>query len=252
MDDIWTWNNLLAFFTLTCLEIVLGIDNIIFIAILSGKAKPEDRVRLRRLGLTLAMGTRILFLISIFWIMKLDQPFYTLPLFGVPLSGKSLILLVGGLFLIFKATREIHEKVESSSSIDPRAEEASRKHASFGSLLGQILALDIVFSIDSVITAVGMADSITVMVAAVIVSVIVMLLYSGWVVRIVERHPSIKMLALSFLLLIGMTLMAEGAGAHVSKGYIYFAMGFSLFVEMLNLRTSRKPTAVAAPPTVVS
>ena len=218
-----------ALATLTLLETVLGIDNIIFISILAGKLPPEQQPRARRLGLLLAMGTRILLLMSLAWVVRL-----TAPLFGVlghEISGRDLILIVGGLFLLAKSTFEIHDKLEGSEH-----GRSGRAAASFGAVLVQIAVLDIVFSLDSVITAVGMARELAVMVLAVVISILIMMIFAGAISAFVDRHPTIKMLALSFLLLIGMSLVAEGLDFHVPKGYIYFAMGFSVFVEMLNLR----------------
>jgi predicted tellurium resistance membrane protein TerC len=221
----------IGFMTLTVLEIVLGIDNIVFISILAGKLPAHQQARARTIGLALAMITRILLLLSLAWIMRLTAPLFEA--FGHEISGRDLILICGGLFLVAKSTREIHHKLEGEDRTEVGA------HPSFRSVIIQILLLDIVFSLDSVITAVGMVDEVGVMIAAVIVAVGVMLISAGPIGRFVERHPTVKMLALSFLLLIGVTLMAEGFEQHVSKGYIYFAMGFSVFVEMLNLRMKR-------------
>lgn len=226
--DAW-----IALLTLTALEIVLGIDNIIFITILAGKLPPKDQERAARLGLGAAMFMRILLLLSISWIMGLTAPIFSL--FGTDLSGRDLILLIGGMFLLWKATREIHEKVEGEEHYD----EAPAK-VTFGSVILQIMLLDIVFSLDSVITAVGMADHIGVMITAVVVSVGIMMFAARPVGDFVQRHPTVKMLALSFLILIGVNLMAEGWHFHIPKGYVYFAMAFSVFVEMLNLRVSKK------------
>lgn len=222
----------IAFLTLTLLEIVLGIDNIVFISILAGKLPPEQQQRARTLGLALAMGTRILLLLALAWLVRLTAPMFEL--MGHGFSGRDLILIVGGLFLVAKSTREIHHKLEGEDRTEVGAA------PSFRSVIVQILLLDIVFSLDSVITAVGMVDEVAVMIAAVVVAVGVMMVSAGTIGRFVDRHPTVKMLALSFLLLIGFTLMAEGFGQHVAKGYIYFAMGFSVFVEMLNLRLQRK------------
>jgi predicted tellurium resistance membrane protein TerC len=224
----------IAFFTLTMLEIVLGIDNIVFISILAGKLPKEQQAKARTIGLALAMITRILLLLSLAWIMRLTAPLFEV--FDHEISGRDLILILGGLFLVAKSTREIHHKLEG----DDRTE--VRGYPSFRSVIIQILLLDIVFSLDSVITAVGMVKEVGVMIAAVIVAVGVMLISAGSIGRFVERHPTVKMLALSFLLLIGVTLIAEGFEQHISKGYIYFAMGFSVFVEMLNLRLKRGGT----------
>lgn len=225
-----TWISLV---TLTVLEIVLGIDNVVFIAILSGKLPPEQREKARRLGLSLALITRILLLLSITWIMGLKAELFRL--FNHGFSGRDLILLVGGLFLIAKATKEIHEKLEGEDG------HVSRKIApTFASVITQILLLDVVFSLDSVITAVGMARQVGVMIAAVVIAVGFMLAFSASISRFIERHPTLKMLALSFLLLIGVVLVADGLGQHINKGYIYFAMAFSVFVEALNLRVRPK------------
>jgi predicted tellurium resistance membrane protein TerC len=222
--DIWV-----ALFTLTALEIVLGIDNVIFISILAGKLPAHQRDRARLVGLSLAMLMRIALLLSINWIAGLTDDWFTL--IGHGFSGRDLILLGGGLFLIGKSTFEIHDKLEGAESHG-----TTRAAASFTSVIIQILLLDIVFSLDSVITAVGMAEDIEVMIAAVMIAVGVMLFASGPISAFVDTHPTVKMLALSFLLLIGMSLVGEGWGAHISKGYIYAAMGFSVFVEALNLR----------------
>lgn len=226
--EIW-----IALVTLTVLEIVLGIDNIIFISILAGKLPPAQQGRARTIGLVLAMILRILLLLSITWIMRLTAPLFAV--LGHPVSGRDLILLAGGLFLIWKSTHEIHEKLEG--------EEGRRNvigQVTFASVITQIALLDIVFSLDSVITAVGMARQVGVMVAAIVIAVGVMLVAAESVSGFVERHPTVKMLALSFLLLIGVTLLADGLGQHIPKGYVYFAMGFSVFVEMLNLRARAK------------
>jgi predicted tellurium resistance membrane protein TerC len=222
----------IALATLTVLEIVLGIDNIVFISILAGKLKPEERGRARKLGLALAMGTRILLLLSITWVMGLTAPLFTA--FGKEISGRDLILLLGGLFLIAKSTHEIHDKLEG-----PDRHGGTKAAASFGAVLVQIALLDIVFSLDSVITAVGMAEHVGVMIIAVVLAVAVMLFSAAPISNFVERHPTVKMLALSFLLLIGMSLIGEGLDQHIPKGYIYFAMGFSIFVEMINLRVRK-------------
>jgi len=230
MTDPQAW---IALLTLTVLEIVLGIDNIIFISILVGKLPEKQQPKARRLGLFLAMFLRIGLLASIAWMAKLTAPLFTV--LGQGISGRDLILLTGGVFLLFKATREIHDRLEGE-------EEGAnaRAVASFTAVIIQILLLDIVFSLDSVITAVGMADHLPVMIAAVVIAVGVMMFAAGPISNFVSRHPTIKMLALSFLLLIGMSLIAEGLGRHIPKGYIYFAMAFSVFVEMLNLRSSKK------------
>ena len=229
-----TAENALALVTLTALEIVLGIDNIVFIAILVDKLEASKRKSARTIGLALAMITRILLLLSISWMMGLTEPWFTFTPFNLDheISGRDLILLAGGLFLIGKATFEIHDKLEAHGEHGI----TQRRAASYASVIVQILLLDIVFSLDSVITAVGMAKEIAVMIAAVIIAVLVMLVFAGTVSRFVERHPTLKMLALSFLLMIGVMLTAEAFHVHVPKGYVYFAMGFSVLVEMLNLR----------------
>jgi predicted tellurium resistance membrane protein TerC len=219
----------IALATLTFLEIVLGVDNIIFISILSGKLPAEQQPKARRLGLLGAMVTRVLLLFSLAWIIKLTAPWFSI--LGHELSGRDLILLGGGLFLIGKSTFEIHEKLEGDEEHG-----SARAAASFGSVIVQIMLLDIVFSLDSVITAVGMVDELWVMIAAVMIAVGIMMASAETISAFVHQHPTVKMLALSFLLLIGMSLILEGFDHHVPKGYIYFAMGFSVFVEMINLR----------------
>ena len=223
-----------ALVTLTLLEIILGIDNIIFIAILVTRLPRDLRDRARVLGLALAMITRILLLVSIFWIMKLTTPLFSV--FGVEFSGKDLILIGGGLFLIWKSTREIHAQTQG----EEQGDFDSNKKASFAGILIQIAILDIVFSLDSVITAVGMAKDLQVMILAVIIAVLVMMLASKYIAHFVDENPSIKVLALAFLILVGMTLIAEGWDLHISKGYIYFAMAFSLVVEGINIYISKK------------
>jgi predicted tellurium resistance membrane protein TerC len=235
ITGLFTVENLIALLTLTALEIVLGIDNIVFIAILTGKLPRERQGRARTIGLILAMGTRILLLLAISWMAQLTSPLFTLINHGV--SGRDIIMLVGGLFLIAKSTYEIHHQIEG-----PETEKALKKStASFKAVIIQIIAIDLVFSLDSVITAVGMAQHKTVMIMAVIAAVGVMLFASKPISDFVHHHPTMKMLALSFLLLIGVMLVADGMGQHVSKGYIYFAMAFSLVVELLNIRM-RKTT----------
>jgi predicted tellurium resistance membrane protein TerC len=229
MDAFLTADGLIALVTLTLLEVVLGIDNVIFISILAGKLKPEERERARRVGLMGAMGMRILLLMSIAWIVRLTAPFFTV--FGHAFSGRDLILTIGGLFLIYKATHEIHDKLEGEEG-----HVSARVAPTFAAVIGQIMLLDIVFSLDSVITAVGMADDLSIMIAAVVIAVAIMMFSAGAVSGFVERHPTVKVLALSFLLLIGFSLIADGFGVHIPKGYIYFAMGFSIFVEVINLR----------------
>jgi len=235
--DVW-----ISLLTLTGLEIVLGIDNVIFISILANKLPAEQRARARSLGLGLALITRILLLCSLAWIMRLSTPLFSMLDHAV--TGRDLILIFGGLFLIAKSTHEIHGKLEGEDGSG-----SSGKVVSFGMTIVQILLLDIVFSLDSVITAVGMANQLSVMITAVIIAVIVMLAFAGAISGFVERHPTIKMLALSFLILIGVTLIADGFGQHVPKGYIYFSMAFSLGVELLNLklRSRQKPVALHQP-----
>jgi predicted tellurium resistance membrane protein TerC len=218
-----------ALVTLTVLEIVLGVDNIIFISILAGKLPPDQQPRARALGLGLAMLTRIALLLSLSAILRLTTPLFVI--FGNDISGRDVILVAGGLFLLVKSTREIHDKLEGVGG-----RSSARVRASFTSVIIQIGLLDIVFSFDSVITAVGMANEIGVMIAAIVIAVITMMMAAGPISTFVDIHPTIKMLALSFLLLIGMTLIAEGFDVHIPKGYVYFAMAFSVFVEMLNLR----------------
>jgi predicted tellurium resistance membrane protein TerC len=227
----------IALATLTFLEIVLGVDNVIFISILSGKLPPAQQPKARRLGLLGAMITRVLLLFSLAWIIRLTHPLFTL--WGTSLSGRDLILILGGLFLIAKSTHEIHDKLEGEEGHGSK-----RVAASFASVIIQIMLLDIVFSLDSVITAVGMVDELWVMVAAVIVAVLIMMWSAEPISAFVHRHPTVKMLALSFLLLIGVSLLLEGFGHHIPKGYIYFAMGFSVFVEAINLRIRGKSTPV--------
>ncbi|HEX7100949.1 MAG TPA: TerC family protein [Acidimicrobiia bacterium] len=239
-----TW---VALLTLTLLEVVLGIDNIIFISILSGKLPQEQQARARNLGLGLAMVIRILLLLAISWVIGLTAPLFGI--FGQEISGRDLILLLGGLFLLGKATFEIHEKLEGEEA-HPGQE--ATVVAGFTGVIIQILLLDVVFSLDSVITAVGMAEEIGVMIAAVVIAIGVMLVSAGKISDFVNRHPTVKMLALSFLLLIGMSLVAEGWELHIPKGYIYFAMGFSVFVEALNLRLRRRgETPIELRPTYI-
>ncbi len=225
--------NWIALLTLTVLEIVLGVDNIVFISILSGKVPAARRNTARRLGLLLAMGTRILLLISLTWIMRLTSPLFSIA--GHDVSGRDLILIGGGLFLIWKSTHEIHGRLEGEAEEDLNARAAS----TFIGVLLQIALLDIIFSLDSVITAVGMANHLGVMIMAIVLAVGFMMFSAGPIGDFVERHVTVKMLALSFLLLIGVTLIAEGLGHHIPKGYVYFAMAFSVFVESLNLRARR-------------
>ncbi|MGH7538234.1 MAG: TerC family protein [Gemmatimonadales bacterium] len=230
-----TW---IALLTLTALEIVLGIDNIVFISILAGKLPAGEQGRARTVGLVLAMVTRILLLLTLTWIMRLTAPLFAV--LGQTISGRDLILIAGGLFLLWKSTHEIHDKLEGEEG-----RQNVKGRVAFGAVIAQIALLDIVFSLDSVITAVGMARQVGVMIAAIVIAVAVMLLASGAVNDFVHRHPTVKMLALSFLLLIGVTLIADGLGQHIPKGYVYFAMGFSVFVEVLNLRARRRATPLA-------
>ncbi|HTE20805.1 MAG TPA: TerC family protein [Armatimonadota bacterium] len=231
-----------AFLTLLALELVLGVDNVVFISILAGKLPREQQKRARQIGLSLALITRILLLFSLSWIIKLTDPLFHV--WGHPFSGRDLILLSGGLFLMGKAVHEMHQRLEGDEG-----HSSARIPPSFTGVIVQILLLDIVFSLDSVITAVGMVEQIEVMVAAVVVAVAVMLVSAGAISAFVDRHPTVKMLALSFLLLIGVTLIGDGMGHHIPKGYIYFAMGFSVFVEVLNLRarTKSKPVHLRDP-----
>jgi len=231
---------LVSLISLTVMEIVLGIDNIIFIAILSARIAPARRKRVRRLGLALALILRIGLLMTLSWLMSLTRPLFTL--LGAPISGRGLVLLIGGLFLIAKATHELHTQVEEGgSSAEAEGLAApTAKPASFGATLAQILALDIVFSLDSVITAVGMAPHVLIMITAMVLAVVVMLIFADTISEFINRHPSMKVLALSFLLLIGVLLVADTFGRHVDKGYVYFAMAFSFCVELLNMRVRKK------------
>jgi predicted tellurium resistance membrane protein TerC len=229
----------IAFLTLAALEIVLGIDNIVFISILVGKLPAHQQARAYRIGLGLAMVMRILLLVSLSWIMGLTEPLFTLPLMGRPVTGRDLVLIVGGLFLVAKSTHEIHDKLEGHEG-----GKSARVAASYASVLAQIMALDLVFSLDSVITAVGMVRQVSIMIAAVVVAVLVMMAFASAIGDFVARRPTIKMLALSFLLAIGVMLMADGFGHHVPKGYLYFAMAFSLFVETLNLKAGHREAPV--------
>jgi predicted tellurium resistance membrane protein TerC len=235
-----TADGLLALVTLSAMEIVLGIDNVVFIAILVGRLPEAQRERARRLGLILALGIRVGLLFAISWLMGLTAPLVSVLGHGV--SGRDLILLGGGLFLIFKATWEIYDKVEASH----HERTAAAARAAFALVIFQILLLDIVFSLDSVITAVGMANDLSIMVSAMVIAMLVMLVSAGTVSRFIDSHPSLKILALAFLLLIGVMLVAEGMGTHIEKGYIYFAMAFSLLVELVNMRYRRKQQAAAS------
>ena len=230
LSDPQAW---IAFATLTVLELVLGIDNIVFISILAGKLEAAQQAKARYVGLALALVMRVILLFSLTWVIGLTAPLFTV--FGEEISGRDLVLMIGGLFLIGKATHEIHGSLEGEEG-----HAAAKVYASFASVIVQIMLLDIVFSLDSVITAVGMVDDIRIMIAAVVIAILFMMGFSGSIGRFVQRHPTVKMLALSFLLLIGVTLIAESLDQHIPKGYVYFAMAFSVFVEMLNLRL-RKP-----------
>jgi predicted tellurium resistance membrane protein TerC len=232
--EVW-----IALLTLTTLEIVLGIDNLVFISILSGRVPPAQQPRARQLGLAIALGTRVLLLLSIVWVARLTTPLFTI--LGEEISARDLVLLAGGLFLLAKSTHEIHTSLEG----DGHSKEVTHS-ATFLSVVIQIGLLDIVFSLDSVITAVGMTTMVGVMIAAVVIAMAIMLAASGPISDFVHRHPTIKMLALSFLLLIGVALIGEGLEFHIPKGYIYFAMGFSVFVEMLNLRVRRNRAKATA------
>jgi predicted tellurium resistance membrane protein TerC len=238
MDWLNDPNAWIGLFTLTALEIVLGIDNIIFISILSSKLRPEQQPKARRLGLLGAFFTRVLLLLSIAWIVKLTRPLFTV--FTLPISGRSLILIVGGLFLIGKATYEIHGKLEGEED----EMKTRRLGPSLVAVVAQIMVVDIVFSLDSVITAVGMVEQVSIMIGANVIALGVMMLAASPISAFVDKHPTIKMLALSFLVLIGTNLVAEGLGQHIPKGYTYFAMGFSVLVEMLNIRLRRKAAPV--------
>lgn len=233
ISDPQIWISLL---TLTALEIVLGIDNVIFISILAGKLPQAQQEKARRLGLSLALVMRVLLLLSIAWIMGLTKPLFTLPVLAEEISGRDLVLLLGGLFLIWKSVMEVHEKLEDA---DGHAT-AGKMVVSFSGVIVQILLLDAVFSLDSVITAIGMADNLGVMIAAVVIAIGVMLVFAGRIGDFVNRHPTLKMLALSFLILIGVALVGEAFGHHIPKGYIYFSMGFALLVEFLNLKARAK------------
>jgi predicted tellurium resistance membrane protein TerC len=223
-----------ALATLTGLEIILGIDNIIFIAILVGRLPQEKRQKARILGLSLAMGTRIVLLLSLFWIMKLTKPIFSLA--GNDFSGRDLILILGGLFLIAKSTLEIHNDIDEKDKDDNKIKAAN----SFMGILAQIALLDIIFSLDSVITAVGMANQIEIMILAVVIAVFVMMIASKSISAFIDKHPTLKMMALSFLILVGVALMADGFGLHIPKGYIYFSMAFALLVESLNIYARSK------------
>lgn len=237
LDTLFSVDAIIPFLTLTALELVLGIDNIIFISIISDRLPPDQRRSARTIGLSLAIITRLLLLVSLSWMMSLTKPLFTI--LGQEISGRDLILILGGLFLIAKSTHEIHQKLEAT-------EEGSTmgKGSSFLFILVQILLLDIVFSLDSVITAVGMVNQILIMAAAIIVSTIIMIFASHSIAAFVDKHPTIKLLALSFLVLIGVALIAEGFDTHIPKGYIYFAMAYALIVEFLNIRLRKKTDPV--------
>lgn len=232
LTDPQAW---IAFATLTVLELVLGIDNIVFISILAGKLPAGQQSKARYVGLGLALLMRVILLFSLTWVIGLTAPLFTV--LGEEISGRDLVLLLGGLFLIAKATHEIHGSLEGEEGHD-----AAKVYSSFASVIIQIMLLDIVFSLDSVITAVGMVNDLRIMISAVVISILFMMAFSGAIGRFVQKHPTVKMLALAFLLLIGVTLIAESLDQHIPRGYIYFAMAFSVFVEMLNLRL-RKPKA---------
>lgn len=234
LADPGTW--VIPLLTLTLLEIVLGIDNVIFISILAGKLPKDQQAKARRTGLLLAFGTRVILLFSISWLMGLTKVLFTLPILDQPITGRDLILLIGGLFLVGKSVVEIHDKLEGEEG----HASTGAKVSSFKAVIVQILILDIVFSLDSVITAVGMVDKLWVMIVAVMISLGVMLAFAGSISDFVNRHPTVKMLALSFLILIGVTLVGEGLGQHIPKGYIYFSMAFAFTVEMLNLKLRGK------------
>jgi predicted tellurium resistance membrane protein TerC len=236
MEALLSADALVALITLTVLEVVLGVDNVIFISILAGKLPAHQQDRARRVGLLAAMGMRIALLFSLAWVVRLTAPLFTV--LGEEISGRDLILLGGGLFLLAKATHEIHDRLEGEEG-----HLTARVAPSFSAVIGQIMLLDIVFSLDSVITAVGMADDLIVMVLAVVIAVGIMMLSAGAISSFVNKHPTVKVLALSFLLLIGLSLVAEGFDHHIPKGYIYFAMAFSVFVEMINLRAAAKRKA---------
>jgi predicted tellurium resistance membrane protein TerC len=237
MDALFSSSGFIALITLTFLEIVLGVDNVIFVSILSSKLPASQQALARRIGMLAAMGMRILLLLSIVWVIRLTAPLFVL--LGNPISGRDLILIGGGLFLLAKATTEIHERLEGEEG-----HRTTQVRPSFAAVIVQIALLDIVFSLDSVITAVGMAGEISIMVTAVILAVGVMMFAAGSISSFVNSHPTIKVLALSFLLLIGLSLVGEGLGMHIPKAYIYFAMGFSVFVELINLRVRKAAAPV--------
>lgn len=241
--DLFTIANLIAVITLSAMEIVLGIDNVVFVAIIAGRAAADQRDKVRKIGLALGVGLRVALLFSLGWIASLTTPLFTIMQKGF--TGKDLVLLCGGLFLLYKSVKEIHHKVEGTEE-HPATARASIG-LTFGSAITQIAIIDLVFSLDSVITAVGMVQNVWVMVIAVLLSAVVMISASGPIARFVDRHPTIKMLALSFLVLIGVMLIAEGCGQHFNKGYIYFAMAFSLSVELLSMRVRSKSAPSVTP-----
>lgn len=234
--DIFSLESLIALFTLTSLEVVLGIDNIVFIAIVAARLGPERRDAARVVGLAVAVVSRLLLLLTLTFLASLTAPLISLP--WLTMSGRDLILVLGGVFLIYKATKEIHEKTTGSESELEIGGGAAK--VSFAAVIAQIVMIDLIFSLDSVITAIGMTDNLPIMALAVVLAVLVMLAFSGAIVRFIEANPTVKMLALSFLLMVGFVLVLDGMGHHVQKGYIYFAMAFSLGVELLNLRASKK------------
>ena len=247
LEGLFTMDNAAALVTLTTLEIVLGIDNIIFITILVGRMPAAQRDRARMIGLAAAMLMRIGLLLGITWVMAMTRPLFTVPVLDHEVTGKDLVLLVGGLFLVGKSVMEIHHKVETGGAVEAVPhEKKGRAGLGFAAAIAQIMLLDIVFSLDSVITAVGMAKRLEVMIVAVMVSVVVMLVFSGYIARFVDKHPTLKILALSFLILIGVMLIAEGGGQHIPRGYIYFSMTFALVVEMINIRVRGKAGAARA------
>jgi predicted tellurium resistance membrane protein TerC len=245
-DWVTSFEGWIALLTLIALELVLGVDNVIFISILAGKLPHEDQQRARTTGIMMAVITRILLLLSLSWVISLEEALFTLPYFNIGISGRDLILLAGGIFLLWKSTHEIHDKLEGKEG-----HASAKVAATFASVIIQIMLLDIVFSLDSVITAVGMVDELAIMIIAVVLAAGVMIFTAGPIGEFVERHPTIKILALSFLLLIGFILVVEGLHQHIPKGYVYFAMGFSVFVEMINLRVRAdhqvKPVSLREP-----
>ena len=240
MPDLYSFENLAALATLTALEIVLGIDNIVFIAIVTGKLPQQMQSKARSLGLILALTMRILLLVGVTWVMRLIEPLFQV--LGHAVTGKDLVLILGGLFLLYKGTHELHGQVEGM----PNEEGEQKAALSLGGAILQIGLLDIIFSLDSVITAVGMARHIAIMIAAVVLAIVIMIIFAGRVSRFIEQHPTMRVLALAFLLLIGVMLVAEGAGQHIDRGYIYFAMAFSLGVELINMRRRNRLKPPAA------